>query len=220
LTKKPVYYTPAKNEQPFILCRGIIMKLEEKRKLKKVSIFEAALNTIFEKGLQDSSMSDIAERANVSVGTIYRYFENKNCLLNDLYKKVNGEIHNAMLKGYSEGKSIHKRFCQICVNLFNYYLGNPKEFKFIEQCIYSPHIESTTYKDIYSGSLTPLVNFFSEAINRNEIKNIPIEMIFSFIHGPIVTLVRQHSIERIHINDEIVELAVSSCWDALKSQVV
>jgi len=188
----------------------------DKKANKRFQIFEATLDLIHEKGLQDSPMSSLAERANVGVGTIYRYFKNKDELLNELYKHLSKEVHEAMLMDYSEENSYEVRFRFIYLNLLNHYLDNPRTFRFIEQFIYSSYIMATTYDEVSSGSLAPMVDFFTKAKKDKAIKNVPIELIVSFIHGPIVTMVRQHMTGRIFIDESIKEIAVDSCWDSLK----
>jgi len=192
----------------------------EKKANKRIQIFEATLDLIHEKGLQDSPMSSLAERANVGVGTIYRYFKNKDELLNELFEYQSKYVHEAMLMDYSEDNSYEVRFKLICLNLLNHYLDNPRSFRFIEQFIYSSHIMATTYDEVSSGSLAPMVDFFAEAKEHGAMKNAPIELIVSFIHGPIVTMVLQHMTGRINIDDSIKEIAVASCWDSLKTDMV
>jgi AcrR family transcriptional regulator len=192
------------------------MKMELKKIAKRADILEAALALASENGLNDTPMSVLAKRAGVAAGTIYLYFPGKTELLNELYKELNSRIHAAMVDGYVPSRPVKKRFDTICRNLLLYYLENPTVLKFIGQYIYTPHIAERTYSRIYSDSLAPLVEFFREAARAKALKDLPIEMIFSFIHGPVDTLVRQHIAGRIRINNRIINLTVETCWDALR----
>lgn len=52
-------------------------KLLEKKKQKRDSLFVAAFALFTEKGFNDTSISDIAKRANMAKGTFYLYFKDK-----------------------------------------------------------------------------------------------------------------------------------------------
>lgn len=66
---------------------------------RRVSDIMAAARSVFrEKGYEDAPLSEIAERANVVEGSIYRYFENKR----DLLVKVIEDWYESMLADYDQ----------------------------------------------------------------------------------------------------------------------
>lgn len=60
---------------------------ESARKEKEEAIFTAALKTIKEKGFHRARMSDVAERAGISYGLVYHYFESKEDLFDALLNR-------------------------------------------------------------------------------------------------------------------------------------
>ena len=48
---------------------------------KEVRIINAAINAFSEKGFEATRTKEIAERAGIAEGTIFRYFPNKNAIL-------------------------------------------------------------------------------------------------------------------------------------------
>lgn len=54
---------------------------EKKKHERKQRIFSAAFKLIEEKGFDETSMTDIAARAELAVGTLYNYFPSKNDLI-------------------------------------------------------------------------------------------------------------------------------------------
>ena len=56
-------------------------------KNKQEDIFDAAMQLFAERGYDGTTIPMIAEKANVGAGTIYRYFENKEALVNSLFSK-------------------------------------------------------------------------------------------------------------------------------------
>ncbi|KGG80433.1 MULTISPECIES: TetR/AcrR family transcriptional regulator [Caloranaerobacter] len=66
------------------------------------NIYNAALKEFKEKGYEKASMRDIAKKAGVSVGNMYRYFKNKD----DLFYAVIGPVYNELIKFISEQKAL------------------------------------------------------------------------------------------------------------------
>ncbi len=58
---------------------------QRRREQKKQDILEAALALFMEYGVQKVSISEIAQKANVSQVTIYNYFESKHKLTSDVF---------------------------------------------------------------------------------------------------------------------------------------
>lgn len=68
------------------------------REQRVAEIMQAARAVFIEKGYEEALLSDIAERADVVEGSIYRYFENKR----DLLVKVIEDWYEAMLSDYDQ----------------------------------------------------------------------------------------------------------------------
>lgn len=60
------------------------------------SLVDATVEVISERGLDQATTNHIAERAGVSVGSLYQYFEDKNDLIEALLIRVSGEISRAV----------------------------------------------------------------------------------------------------------------------------
>jgi len=73
--------------------------MTERPQDKKAAVFAAALELIAEQGFTGAPMSQIAERADVGVGTIYRYFAGKEDLVNALYLDIKARLAAHTLRG-------------------------------------------------------------------------------------------------------------------------
>ena len=60
---------------------------EKKKSERKDRIFSAAVELFNEKGFSKTSMQDIADKADLAVGTLYNYFPSKNDLLLDIMQE-------------------------------------------------------------------------------------------------------------------------------------
>src|SRR5664280_1018528 len=100
---------------------------------KRDEIVRSALELIAEHGFHGAPMALIAERAGVAAGTIYRYFENKDVLINELYRDLEERIFPSLLDGYSLKQSIRERFLHVGAALLRYFINNPLDFRYLEQ---------------------------------------------------------------------------------------
>ncbi|MGN8224550.1 TetR/AcrR family transcriptional regulator [Gracilimonas sp. BCB1] len=67
---------------------GTSERKEREKEQKKVLILESAEELILEKGLDHLNMDEVAERAEVSKGSLYHYFKNKNDLVLGICNKA------------------------------------------------------------------------------------------------------------------------------------
>jgi len=183
---------------------------------KRSDILKASLSLISEHGFHGTPMSMIAQEADVGAGTIYRYFENKEALINELFLEIKGEISQAMLKDFNPEAGTEKIFRKIWRNTFDYCVQNPKKMVFLEQYhnspFQTPEIEAATLQ-----YLAPVISVFEAAIKAGDIKNIPFEMLAIFAYDVTVAHAKRHIVGSLVMDEANLEAAVQACWDAIKT---
>ena len=86
------------------------MRITAKKELKERELCIAGYELFLQKGIEKTSIGDIAERAGVAKGTFYLYFKDKYDLLDKLIlKKSNDIIREALDKTDSSGISDFKK---------------------------------------------------------------------------------------------------------------
>ena len=63
---------------------------------RRTQILDAALVCFAKRGLHQASMHDISAEAGISVGLIYRYFENKDAVISAMADRHKNEIHEVL----------------------------------------------------------------------------------------------------------------------------
>ena len=76
---------------------------------KRTAIIKAAMELIATNGFHGSPTSMIAAKAGVGTGTIYRYFSDKDQLIQEVFKDVEAHLNGLLIQGYPTGKSIRLR---------------------------------------------------------------------------------------------------------------
>lgn len=86
---------------------------------KFLAILKAGEYLFSANGFERTKMSDIAKRAGVSVGTLYRLFPDKPSLLAALHRQMEDGFIHAMQSGWSRGNSYPDRFDYLIENLLD-----------------------------------------------------------------------------------------------------
>ena len=183
---------------------------------KRTDILKTTLKLISEYGFHGTPMSKIAEDAGVGAGTIYRYFENKEALIKELFLELKGKISQAMLANFMPEASTEEIFRQIWLNTFNYCINNPQEILFLEQYhnspFQTPEIEAATLE-----YMAPILSTLQAAIEAGEIKNLPFEMITAFVYDITVAFAKRQINGTLVMDSTNLDRAVQACWDAIKA---
>jgi len=191
------------------------MEIEVKKIDKKTLILDTTLELLSENGFHGTPISLIAEKAEIGAGTIYRYFKNKEELINELFIEIQRRIIKAMYCNYDETAPYHERFKVLWINMINYYRKHPKDLIFIEQHRYAPYVSTLTRSESMR-IISPVLLFFLEGKKKKYIKHLPLYTIIGLIYGPIVTIIKLNIDHNRIISDEQIYHAEQACWDAVK----
>ena len=183
---------------------------------KRDDILKATLQLISQQGFHGTPMSMVAKQAGVGAGTIYRYFESKETLINELFLEVKRDISQAMLEGVNLQASVEEIFRQVWLNTFNYCLRNPAEMLFLEQFHNSP-FQTPESEAAMLEYLAPLVSVIQAAVESGQIKALPFQMLTIFAYDVTVAHAKRHLSGVLEMDQANLELAVQACWDAIRT---
>jgi len=185
---------------------------------KKAGIVRAALEMIAEQGFHGSPMAELAKRAGVGAGTIYRYFENKDVLIAELYRELEERIRPVLMDGYQVERPVHERFLHLGTALLRYFIENPLDFRYLEQFHNSPygveHRQAKLFGD--AGEADVCRELFLDGIAGSEIKQLPLSVLYGLAFGPLLTVARDHILGFVRLDDELIARIIEACWDAVR----
>ncbi len=189
--------------------------MKEKLPDKKAAALQAALELISEQGFHGTPMSQIAQRANIGVGTIYRYFAGKEDLINALYIDVKLRLVRHTLRDYTEQRAVHESFFVLLHNIIDYFLANPAELLFIEQYANSPLITAATRAEGVR-TFAPVTQLFKRAREEDLLKELPVEMLSTLAYGATISLVKLCLFGGNKPEKHTLDAGVRAIWDAIK----
>lgn len=181
-------------------------------------IVRAALELIAEHGFHGAPMAMIAERAGVGAGTIYRYFENKDVMIMELFRELEERSYPLIKEGYAPEKPHRERFLHLNTAMIHYFIEYPLDYRFIEQFFNSPYGVAHRRDKLLGtkGGCDVFKELFEEGISQQVMKDFPIAILFDLAFGPILGVARDHILGFIELDDNLIARTVEACWDAVK----
>ena len=110
--------------------------LQRRSRVTIDAIFEATIQVLLANGLEGITTIQIADRAGVSVGSLYQYFPNKNALLAAIVKRHVGEVADATIAACmaAHGKSIG----DMCATMMGAFVDAKTRRPEVSRALYLP----------------------------------------------------------------------------------
>ena len=190
--------------------------MSTKLECKRDSIIKAALDLIAEHGFHQSPTLLIARRARVGIGTIYRYFENKDVLIEEVFNTIwKKNLSVEALEKKLEKAPLREKFIQINKAILTYYIQNPNEFKFLEQYFNSPYgLNRVRSEGFFDDDPTQVI--LKLAKEQQMVKDLPLDLLALVSYAPIPFLARDHVGGFITLDEDMIHAIAVACWDAIK----
>ncbi len=177
---------------------------------KQKTVKENAIAMIGQGGLENFSINKLAKLSKVSVATIYIYYKDKDDLIFQLTTEQGAELADLILKDFSPDMSFEAGLRQQWINRYHQMMHKRDSVLFMVQ------VKSSSY---YRDFLRVLMNkikqqlnqFLENAINRQEIDRIPLEVYWSIAHAPLYSLIKFHY-EEIDLEGKPYQLDESVMW--------
>ena len=191
------------------------MSKVSKSQIKRNALVNATIKLVNNQGFHAAPMSKIAKLADVSPGTIYLYFENKQDLVDQVYIEVKAAFSNYAFQDYNEGMSVEEGFEIIWKNIADFKLNKIEEAMFLSQCDNSPIIDEPGRKEGLKH-LQPLLDLWDRGVKEGILKPVSPYMLYAFSIYPIAFLMNMQQRELYELNPEHIEDAYKMAWNSIK----
>lgn len=170
-------------------------------------IFETALRLFTEKGYFNTSVHDIQKEANVSIGSIYHYFKNKEAIARAIYNNLIAQMETAMVEIRATHHATHDRGKAIIAYLFTLAEQSPDKMQYMLYAIHKEFMPEE--KSICSSTPFALIReMVAEGIEQKEIRPGDPVVVSACLIGGALRLIRLHL-------DCFLEKSLSSYLDEL-----
>lgn len=99
---------------------------------KREAILAAALALFVERGFHGTAVPELAERAGVGAGTIYRYFASKEALVNELYRIQKLRFGQIATDDFPATAPTREQFRVLWMRMVRFAIEDPQAIVFLE----------------------------------------------------------------------------------------
>jgi AcrR family transcriptional regulator len=181
---------------------------------KREAILAAALALFAERGFDGTSVPLVAKEAGVGAGTIYRYFESKEALVNALYRKWKTVLMGALLDGFDFDGEPREQFHELWARLARFVHEHPRAFAFLELHHHQPYLDEESLA-LEERSLMPVFHFLEQTRARGVTRDAPSEALIAMVWGAFVGLVKAVRLGHLELTDEVLDSTEACMWDAI-----
>ncbi len=137
-----------------------------------------------ERGYDGTTIPMIAEKAKVGAGTIYRYFENKEALVNSLFSKSMLELSEMIKTDFPVEANIREQFSHTYNRLFEFARNNVDAFLFTNSHCDSYFLDEQS-KQIFDDFIGFFMNIIEDGIAKGFLRPLPPVALIIIVYQPL-----------------------------------
>ncbi|MFD1990769.1 TetR/AcrR family transcriptional regulator [Paenibacillus nicotianae] len=185
---------------------------------KQELILSAALQLFADRGFDGTTVPVIAEAANVGAGTIYRYFENKEALVNVLFQQGTAALTEATIgQLYQDGEDIRTQFRRLFYGMVHFAKQDINSLHFIvthAQGWYLTSDNKQSFEQLQQG----LFAFCDYGIEQKKIRALPSPVLIAIVFGAFKELYNAVRLGGVVLSAELIEQVEECCWNAIEQK--
>ncbi|WP_042013309.1 TetR/AcrR family transcriptional regulator [Aeromonas fluvialis] len=184
---------------------------------KKESIFNAAHDVLGERGFHGLSIAEVAKKANVATGTIYRYFGDKDDLIRQLHQHTILQCVPMVMADVAIDKVSFQQFRQLWLNIHAIFVNEPNAIKCKLQYESSPLGAELETNPVILAAWSPLDRFFEIGVEQGLFIDLPIRALQVLSLDSVMHLALQCRVHNIRLTELQLETAIQASWNAILS---
>ena len=176
----------------------------------------AALELFAERGFHGTAMPDIAAKAGIAAGTIYRHFASKEALVNELYRRAKGALGDSLLGDAPTGATLRERFHHLWWSLVGFARAQPRAFAFLELHHHGSYLDAES-RAMELRILVPIAAVLERGRGEGVIKPVPPHALIVTVWGAFVGMIKAARLGYYELTDDICAQVEATCWDAIRA---
>jgi len=183
---------------------------------KREAIMTAALELFVERGFFGTAVPEIADRAGVGAGTIYRYFDSKEALVNALYRQEKLHFAHVVLDDFPPTAPTRDQFRMLWTRMARFATEHQSSFVFLELHHHARYLdaESRAVEQRMTELFTRVV---TNAQARNELKAGAPRLLMGIVMGAFVGVIRSCVEVEQPPGEADWALAETCVWEAIRN---
>lgn len=178
---------------------------------KRDAILSAALDLFSRETFEGARVPAIADAAGVGAGTIYRYFDSKEALVNALYRHWKGALAAALLDAADESMPPRALVGAFWRRLWRFASDNPQAFAFLETHHHAPYLDAESRaagERIGAG----MRGYIIRAQATGELRDLDPEMLAALVFGAFTGIVKATAATGLPQDERLITATEAAAW--------
>lgn len=182
---------------------------------KRDAVLDAALELFAERGFHGTAVPLVAERAKVGAGTVYRYFESKEALVNVLFRREKGHFLQALTADLPLDAAPREQFRELWRRLRRFAEEHPRAAMFLELHHHAPYLDDQS-RELESRGMELFYTFIRHFQEREVLKAVAPEVLAAVVHGAFTGVAKAAMAGQLTGVEEPFDQAERCLWEAVR----
>jgi AcrR family transcriptional regulator len=181
---------------------------------KRDAILGAALELFSERTFASTPMPELARRAGVGAGTIYRYFDSKDALVNALFQRWKREMTDAVSGNIPDDLTPREQFTHWWRGLWKFATELPSVYHFLETHHHAAYLDAASRR-VGAQLSDRAITYLREGQRRGAIRKGNPEVLMALVMGAFTGLVKSATEHNRPLTHSTLETSEAAVWALL-----
>jgi AcrR family transcriptional regulator len=181
---------------------------------KREAVLQAALELFAERTFGATPVPEIADRAHVGAGTVYRYFAGKEELANVLFRDCKAAMREALRVALSGSGDVREQFRLLWRGLCRFAVEQPRMLRFLELQHHGDYLDPES-RAVSAKLFESAERFVREGQRSGAIRAGRPGVLVALVFGAFVGMVKESDQGHFELSEEVVDEAGNAAWRVL-----
>lgn len=178
---------------------------------KRDAILEAALVLFDERGFHGAAVPELAARAGVAAGTIYRYFDSKEAIVNALFQSWKLRLTEAVVPALAMEQPWRGRFRALWTTLAAFSVAHPRVLQFLELHHHADYLDATS-RAIEANTAEALFALVAAGQAEEALVELEPPALIALVYGAFVGLLRAERLGYLTLSPDVIARTEERVW--------
>ena len=183
---------------------------------KREAIIDAALTLFVERGFYGTAVPEIADKAGVGAGTIYRYFDSKEALVNAIYRQERLHFGHDVIDDFPVAAPTREQFRLLWNRMAKFAIAHPDSFVFLELHHHARYLDAES-RAVEARMLDLFIRVIENAQARHELKAGTPRLMIGMVMGAFIGVIRSCVEVDMPLENADWTLAEQCMWEACRA---
>ena len=159
---------------------------------RRARILDAALGCFHARGVEATTIHDIQNAAETSIGSLYHHFGSKDGIAEELFIALISSFNDAMLDAFADCTDGESGIRAVVLQYCRWSTANPVEARYLHaRDVDFSESARMRLKTIHEGYIGAVFERFAPFVANGQIRELPADVYVPLISGPVQEYVRR-----------------------------